>query len=47
MLDRLVSHPIHVQVMLDIDKKFGRYADANYHTVLQTAMTDLKTAYTF
>jgi hypothetical protein len=45
MLDTLVSHPIHVQVMLDIDKKFGRYADANYHTVLQTAMTDLKAAY--
>jgi hypothetical protein len=45
MLDNLVSHPIHVQVMLDIDKKFGRYADANYHTVLQTAMTDLKGAY--
>jgi hypothetical protein len=45
MLDSLVSHPIHVQVMLDIDKKFGRYADANYHTVLQTAMTDLKGAY--
>ncbi|HUN29980.1 MAG TPA: hypothetical protein VMV65_09230 [Alphaproteobacteria bacterium] len=47
MLDKLVSHPIHVQVMLDIDKKFGRYADANYHTVLQTAMTDLKSAYNF
>ncbi len=47
LLDRLVSHPIHVQVMLDIDKKYGRYADANYHTVLQTAMTDLKAAYHF
>ncbi len=47
MLDKLVSHGIHVQVMLDIDKKFGRYADSNYHTVLQTAMTDLKSAYNF
>jgi hypothetical protein len=45
MLDGLVSHPIHVQVMDDIDTKFGRPADSNYHKVLQTAMTDLKGAY--
>ncbi len=45
MLDGLVSHPIHVTVMNDIDVKYGRPADANYHKVLQTAMTDLKAVY--
>jgi hypothetical protein len=45
MLDKLVSHPIHVQVMDDIDAKFGRDADANYHIVLTQAMLDLKAAY--
>jgi len=47
MLDGLVSHPIHLQVMDDIDAKYGRRADANYHKVLQTAMTDLKGVYGF
>jgi hypothetical protein len=45
MLDRAVSHPIHVQVMLDIDKKYGLAADAQYHAILTTAMKDLATAY--
>lgn len=45
MLDKLVSHPIHVQVMDDIDAKYGRDADANYHIVLTQAMLDLKAAY--
>jgi hypothetical protein len=45
MLDRLVSHPIHVQVMDDIDAKYGRSADANYHVVLTQAMLDLKAEY--
>jgi hypothetical protein len=45
MLDALVSHPIHVQVMDDIDQKYGRKADANYHVVLTQAMLDLKAAY--
>jgi hypothetical protein len=45
MLDKLVSHPIHVQVMDDIDAKYGRNADANYHIVLTQAMLDLKAAY--
>jgi hypothetical protein len=45
MLDKLVSHPIHVQVMDDIDAKYGRNADANYHVVLTQAMLDLKAAY--
>ena len=45
MLDNLVSHPIHVQIMNDIDAKFGGTADGNYHAVLTQAMTDLKAAY--
>ncbi|HEY8298278.1 MAG TPA: hypothetical protein VIG32_09680 [Candidatus Baltobacteraceae bacterium] len=45
MLDRAVSHPIHVQVMKDIDKKFGLAADAQYHAILTTAMKDLASAY--
>jgi hypothetical protein len=45
MLDKLVSHPIHVQVMNDIDAKFGRLADADYHVILTQAMHDLKKAY--
>ena len=45
MLDRAVSHPIHVQVMKDIDAKFGLAADAQYHAILTTAMKDLAAAY--
>jgi hypothetical protein len=45
MLDNLVSHPIHVQIMNDIDAKYGGKADGNYHAVLTQAMTDLKAAY--
>ena len=45
MLDRAVSHPIHVQVMDDIDKKFGVAADATYHAVLTSAMQDLASVY--
>lgn len=45
MLDGLVTHPIHVAVMDDIDAKYGEPADANYHAVLRQAMLDLKTAY--
>ena len=45
MLDKLVSHPIHVQVMDDIDAKYGGKADGNYHAVLTQAMMDLKAAY--
>ena len=45
MLDRAVSHPIHVQVMNDIDKKYGVAADADYHAILTTAMNDLASVY--
>lgn len=47
MLDRAVSHPIHVQVMSDIDAKYGIAADADYHAVLNQAMHDLATVYHF
>lgn len=45
MLDRAVSHPIHIQVMKDIDAKYGLAADAQYHAILTTAMKDLAAAY--
>lgn len=45
MLDRAVSHPVHVQVMKDIDAKYGIAKDADYHVILATAMHDLKAAY--
>jgi hypothetical protein len=45
MLDRAVSHPIHLQVMGDIDNKYGLAADAQYHAILTTAMKDLAAAY--
>ena len=45
MLDRAVSHPIHVTVMTDIDAKYGLAADAQYHAILTTAMHDLARAY--
>ncbi|HEY8314667.1 MAG TPA: hypothetical protein VIG51_10930 [Candidatus Baltobacteraceae bacterium] len=45
LLDRAVSHPIHVQVMKDIDAKYGLAADAQYHAILTTAMKDLAAAY--
>src|ERR1700739_2640441 len=47
MLDRAVSHPIHDQVMTDIDAKYGLAADADYHAVLNQAMNDLATVYSF
>jgi hypothetical protein len=45
MLDRAVSHPIHMQVMKDIDAKYGIGIDAQYHAILTTAMKDLAAAY--
>ena len=45
MLDALVTHPVHVQVMKDIDKKYGVAADASYHAVLAQVMADLKSVY--
>jgi hypothetical protein len=45
MLDHLVSHPIHDQVMDDIDAKFGKTADGMYHSVTLVVFRDLKQAY--
>jgi hypothetical protein len=45
MLDRAVSHPIHLQVMGDIDSKYGLAADKEYHVILTTAMKDLASVY--
>ena len=45
MLDHLVSHPIHIQAMKDIDAKFGEKADATYHVVTLVVFQDLKKAY--
>jgi hypothetical protein len=47
MLDRAVSHPIHDQVMKDIDAKYGIATDADYHAVLTQAMQDLASVYHF
>jgi hypothetical protein len=41
MLDKALSHGIHVQVMNDIDKKFGVEADMDYHRITNQAMVDL------
>lgn len=45
LLDSLDSHINHVEVMDDIDKKFGRKADAGYHVLFATLMIDLKAQY--
>jgi hypothetical protein len=45
LLDTLVSHDIHVQVMDDVDSKISRKADQNYHIMLTQAFKDLKGAY--
>jgi hypothetical protein len=45
MLDDLVSHPVHEKVMKDVDLKYGRQADANFHVVLQQELQDLRSLY--
>jgi len=45
MLDHLVTHPVHVQVMKDIDAKYGGQADADYHIILTQVMHDLASVY--
>ena len=44
MLDHILSHVIHEQVMVDIDKKFGMTADGNYHRIADQAHYDLAQA---
>ncbi len=40
LLDKAVTHKIHMQVMDDIDAKYGEDADANYHKIADQAMYD-------
>ena len=46
LLDKAVSHKIHVQVMNDIDKdpSFGKAADLNYHLISNQAFYDVAQA---
>jgi hypothetical protein len=41
LLDKAVTHNIHVQVMDDIDRKFGGSVDANYHKISNQAFYDM------
>ncbi|HEY0797720.1 MAG TPA: hypothetical protein VGD50_01150 [Candidatus Baltobacteraceae bacterium] len=40
-LDHLVTNGIHEHVMSDIDSKYGKLADANYHLIADQAHYDL------
>lgn len=41
LFDKALSHPIHNQVMVDIDVKYGHGADENTHRLLNQAMYDV------
>ncbi|MDE2150519.1 MAG: hypothetical protein KGJ55_11980 [Gammaproteobacteria bacterium] len=41
LFDKALSHAIHVQVMADIDAKFGHASDENTHKILNQAMYDV------
>jgi len=41
LLDKAVTHDIHMAVMDDIDSKYGAPADTNYHRITNQAMVDL------
>jgi hypothetical protein len=41
LLDKAVTHKIHMQVMDDIDDKYGAKADTDYHAITNQAMVDL------
>jgi hypothetical protein len=41
MLDKLFTHPIHVQTMRDIDASLGADADANYHKITNQFVYDV------
>jgi hypothetical protein len=40
LLDKGLSHKIHMKVMDDIDAKFGEKADASYHRISNQAFVD-------
>ena len=44
LFDKTLSNPIHVQVMIDIDAKYGHGADENTHKILNQAMYDVAQA---
>lgn len=44
LFDKALSHDIHVQVMQDIDAKYGHGADENTHKLLNQAMYDVAQA---
>jgi cystathionine beta-lyase/cystathionine gamma-synthase len=44
LFDKALSHGIHVQVMVDIDTKYGHGADENVHRILNQAMYDVAQA---
>jgi hypothetical protein len=44
LFDKALSHPIHNQVMVDIDVKYGHGADKNTHKILNQAMYDVAQA---
>lgn len=41
LLDKAVTHAIHMAVMDDIEKKYGVAADVNYHKVTNQALVDI------
>ncbi len=47
MLEVLMSHQIHHNIMADMDKKFTPQVNADFHLILTTAMHDLKHEYGF
>lgn len=44
LFDKALSNAIHVQVMVDIDTKYGHGADRNTHKILNQAMYDVAQA---
>lgn len=44
LFDKALSHPIHMQVMADIDAKVGHASDENTHKILNQAMYDVAQA---
>ena len=40
MLEKLITHPYHHEIMLDLDRRFGHATDASFHIVLARAIAD-------
>jgi hypothetical protein len=45
MLEHMISHTAHHAIMHDIDAKFGKSKNANFHIVLTQMMADLAKTY--